>query len=153
MGSRRGHSFILGLQTTIFEAEGHAIKACVMKNTEKSHKGKNICVLSDSQVAVKARDSFQTHALKNILHLHDNQQTYIYTHVPSRDFILHPHVLVTSVTINRKTTEKIKCNILQFNHTFLYNYLHNDCIFVVAHPDDGHGRYQNTLNNNNNNNK
>ena len=50
-----------------------------------------------------------------------------------------------------KTTEKIKCNIEQFYHTFLYNYLRNDCIFVVGHPDDGHRHYHNMLVNNSNN--
>jgi hypothetical protein len=34
-GSRRGHSFILGLHTTILQAAIYAIKACVMENVEK----------------------------------------------------------------------------------------------------------------------
>jgi hypothetical protein len=33
-GSRRGHSFSLGLHTTVFQAEVYAIKACIKKNTE-----------------------------------------------------------------------------------------------------------------------
>ena len=80
MGSRRGHSFILGLQTTIFQAERYAIKACVMENTGKGHKGSNIYVLSDGQVAVKDPDSFQINALKNILHLYtiNNKCTFIH---------------------------------------------------------------------------
>ena len=54
MGSRRGHSFILGLHTTIFQAERYAIKVCVMENTENGHKGRNIYVLSYGQAATKA---------------------------------------------------------------------------------------------------
>jgi hypothetical protein len=79
MGSRRGHSFILGLHTTLFQAERYAIKVCVMENTEKGHKGRNIYVLSDGQAAAKARDSFQIHALKNTLHLYtiNNKRTFI----------------------------------------------------------------------------
>jgi hypothetical protein len=56
-GSRRGHSFILGLYTTIFQADIYAIKACVMENTEKGYTGRNICILADSQAAIKALDS------------------------------------------------------------------------------------------------
>jgi hypothetical protein len=33
-GSRRGHSFNLGLHTTVFQAEIYAIKACVMGSIE-----------------------------------------------------------------------------------------------------------------------
>jgi len=35
-GSRRGHSFILGLYTTIFQADIYAIKACIMENIEEA---------------------------------------------------------------------------------------------------------------------
>jgi ribonuclease HI len=30
-----------------------------MENTEKGYKGRNICILSDNQAAVKARNNFQ----------------------------------------------------------------------------------------------
>jgi len=63
MGSRRGHSFTLGLHTTIFQAERYAIKVRVMENTENGHKGRNIYVLSYSQAATKAQDSFRIHAV------------------------------------------------------------------------------------------
>jgi hypothetical protein len=53
-GSRRGHSFSLGLPTTVFQAEIHAIKARIMKNTEKGYTGRNIYILSGSQAAIKA---------------------------------------------------------------------------------------------------
>jgi hypothetical protein len=33
-GSRTGHSFSLGLHTIVFQAESHAIKACIMENIE-----------------------------------------------------------------------------------------------------------------------
>jgi hypothetical protein len=58
-GLRRGHSFSLGLHTTVFQAEIYAIKACIMENIEKGYTGRNICILSDSQAAIKALDSFQ----------------------------------------------------------------------------------------------
>ena len=34
-GSKNGHSFSLGLHTTVFQAEIYAIKASIMENTEK----------------------------------------------------------------------------------------------------------------------
>jgi hypothetical protein len=58
-GSRRGHSFSLGLHTTVFQAEMYAIKACIMENIQKGYTGRNICILSDSQAAIKALDSYQ----------------------------------------------------------------------------------------------
>jgi ribonuclease HI len=56
---RRGHSFNLGLHITVFQAEIYAIKACVMENIEKGYTGRNCYILSDSQAAIKALDSFQ----------------------------------------------------------------------------------------------
>jgi hypothetical protein len=41
-GSRRGHSFILGLHTTVFQAEIYAIKACIMENIDEGYTGRNI---------------------------------------------------------------------------------------------------------------
>jgi hypothetical protein len=61
-GSRSGQSFSLGLHTTIFQVEIYAIKACVMENTEKGYRHRNIYILSDSQAAIKALDSFQTNS-------------------------------------------------------------------------------------------
>jgi ribonuclease HI len=58
-GSRRGHSFSLGLHTTVFQAEIYAIKACIMQNIEKGYTGRNIFILSDSQADIKALDSYQ----------------------------------------------------------------------------------------------
>jgi len=58
-GFRREHSFSLGLHATVFLAKMCAIKACVMENTEKGYKGRNIYILSNSQAAIKAYDSFQ----------------------------------------------------------------------------------------------
>jgi hypothetical protein len=54
LGSRRRHSFSLGLRVEI-----HAIKACIMENIEKGYTGRNICVLFDSQAAIKALDSLK----------------------------------------------------------------------------------------------
>jgi len=56
---RRGHSFSLGLHTTVFQDETRAIKACVKENKEKGYAGRNICIVSNSQAAIKALDSFQ----------------------------------------------------------------------------------------------
>ena len=53
-----GHSFSLGLHSTVFQAEV-CIKACIMENIEKSYRGRNIYILSDSRVAIKALNNFQ----------------------------------------------------------------------------------------------
>jgi len=53
-GWRRCHSFILGLPTTIFQADIYAIKACIMENTEKGCTGSNMCILANSQAAFNA---------------------------------------------------------------------------------------------------
>jgi hypothetical protein len=58
-GTRRGHSFSLGLHTTVFQAEISATKACRMENIEKGHTGRNIYILSNSRPTIKALDSFQ----------------------------------------------------------------------------------------------
>jgi hypothetical protein len=58
-GLRRGYSFSLGLHNTVFWAEIYEIKACVMPKIEKGYTGGNIYILFDSQVAIKAFDSFQ----------------------------------------------------------------------------------------------
>jgi len=58
-GSRRGHSFSLGLHTMVFQAEIYAIKAFITDSTEKGYKVKKIYILSHSQAAIKALDSFQ----------------------------------------------------------------------------------------------
>jgi uncharacterized protein YegP (UPF0339 family) len=48
-----------GLHTTIYQAEIYTIKTCVMANIDKGYTGENIYILSDSQSAIKALDSFQ----------------------------------------------------------------------------------------------
>jgi hypothetical protein len=53
-GSRRGHSFSLGLHTTVFQAKIYAIKACIMGKIEKGYICRNIYIPSDSQAAIKA---------------------------------------------------------------------------------------------------
>ena len=58
-GLRREHSFSLGLHATVFQAEMCAIKACVMENAEKSYKGRNIYILSNSQAAINVHNNFQ----------------------------------------------------------------------------------------------
>jgi hypothetical protein len=44
----RGHTFSLGLQSTVFQAEIYAIKGYVMENVEKGYAGRNIYILSNS---------------------------------------------------------------------------------------------------------
>jgi hypothetical protein len=51
-GSIRGHSFILGLHSMVFQAEIYAIKACILENIEKGYRGRNINILSESQAAI-----------------------------------------------------------------------------------------------------
>jgi hypothetical protein len=41
MGLEKGHSFCLGLHTSVFQDEIHAFKACIMENIEKGYKVKN----------------------------------------------------------------------------------------------------------------
>jgi len=55
----RGHNFILGLHPIKFQAEICTVKVCIMENIETCYTGKNIYILSDSQAAIKALDSFQ----------------------------------------------------------------------------------------------
>jgi hypothetical protein len=50
-GSRRGHSFILGLHPTVVQAEIYAIKACVMENIENGFTDTNICITGPQLVA------------------------------------------------------------------------------------------------------
>jgi hypothetical protein len=56
-GSRKENSFSLGLHTTVFQAEICAIKACIMEGIEKCDMVRSICILSNSQTAIKAPDS------------------------------------------------------------------------------------------------
>jgi ribonuclease HI len=58
-GLRKGQSFNLGLHTMVVLVEIYAIKACIMENTEKGYKGRNIYILSDSQAAIKVLNNFQ----------------------------------------------------------------------------------------------
>jgi hypothetical protein len=59
MGLKKGHSFSLGLHIAVFQAEIYAIRACIMEKLENSYTGRNIHILSSSQAAIKALDSFQ----------------------------------------------------------------------------------------------
>ncbi|GFG33621.1 hypothetical protein Cfor_03379, partial [Coptotermes formosanus] len=52
-GSKRGHSFSLGLHATVFHAELYAIKACVMENIERAVKINSKVVWDCSQSLVK----------------------------------------------------------------------------------------------------
>jgi hypothetical protein len=60
-GSREGHSVNLGLHIMVFQVEirVYSIKACIMENIEKGHRGKNVHNLSDSQAAIKVLNNFQ----------------------------------------------------------------------------------------------
>jgi hypothetical protein len=52
-------SFSLGKYTTVFQAEVYAIMACTLENLDRNYRNRNIYILSDSQVAIKALDSYQ----------------------------------------------------------------------------------------------
>jgi hypothetical protein len=41
-GLRKGHSFSLGLHTTVLQAEIYVIKACIIENIQKGYPGRNI---------------------------------------------------------------------------------------------------------------
>jgi hypothetical protein len=45
--------------TTVFQAEVYAIKACISQNIDRGYKNRNICILSDSQAAIKALGKYQ----------------------------------------------------------------------------------------------
>jgi len=62
-GSRKGHSFSLGIHTMLFQVEIYAIKACIMENIEKGYTGRNINILSDGQAAITALESFQINSI------------------------------------------------------------------------------------------
>jgi ribonuclease HI len=42
-----------------FQAEVYAIKACALQNLDRNYKNRNICILSDSQAAIKALGKYQ----------------------------------------------------------------------------------------------
>jgi hypothetical protein len=48
-----------GGTASVFQAETCAIKVCVKENKEMGYAGRNICIISNSQAAIKALDSFQ----------------------------------------------------------------------------------------------
>lgn len=47
------------LYTTLIQAEMYAIKACIVENLEWNYRNRNICILSDNHIAVKALDKYQ----------------------------------------------------------------------------------------------
>jgi ribonuclease HI len=57
--TRKRLSFSLGKYITVFQAEVYAIKACAAQNIDKNYKNRNICILSDSQVAINALGKHQ----------------------------------------------------------------------------------------------
>jgi ribonuclease HI len=57
--TRRKLSFSLGKYTTVFQAEVCAIMACTLENLDRNYRNRNIYILSDSQAAIKALDSYQ----------------------------------------------------------------------------------------------
>jgi ribonuclease HI len=67
-GSKKGHSFSLGLHTTAFQAEIYVTKVCIMDYMEKCYKDRNIYILSDSQEAIKALNNFHQSLVKLAQH-------------------------------------------------------------------------------------
>jgi hypothetical protein len=58
-GLRKGHSSSLGLQSTVFQTEICTIYKCIIETIERGYMRRNICILSNSQAAIKALDNFQ----------------------------------------------------------------------------------------------
>jgi ribonuclease HI len=59
MGQGEKFSFSLGQYTTVFQAEVYAIKAGAVEYLDRDYKNRNIYVISDSQVAIKALGKYQ----------------------------------------------------------------------------------------------
>jgi ribonuclease HI len=79
-GSRRGYSFSLALHITAFQAEIHAIKANIREKIENGYTGGNIYVITDSQAAIKALNSFHInsalvwHCYKSVVKLAEHNR-------------------------------------------------------------------------------
>jgi hypothetical protein len=58
-GTRQKLSFSLGKYTTVFQAKVYVIIACAVENLDRNYRNRNIYILSDSQAAIKALDSYQ----------------------------------------------------------------------------------------------
>jgi hypothetical protein len=52
-------SFSLGQYRIVFQAEVCTIKACAVGNLDGNYKKRNICILSDSQAAIKTLGKYQ----------------------------------------------------------------------------------------------
>ena len=53
----------VGKYCTIFQAEIFAILSCAQRGIEQGYKNKHILILSDSQAALKALDSYQWYGI------------------------------------------------------------------------------------------
>jgi hypothetical protein len=58
-GTRQKLSLSLGQYTVVFQANVYDIKACTVENVGRNYKNRNICILSDSQDAIKALGKHQ----------------------------------------------------------------------------------------------
>jgi ribonuclease HI len=58
-GTGRKLSFSLRQYTTVFQAEVYAIKVRAVENLDRNYKNRNLCILSDSQAAIKALEKHQ----------------------------------------------------------------------------------------------
>jgi hypothetical protein len=56
-GSRWGQSCSLGLHNTLLQAEIYVIKACIVDYTENGYTGRNIYILSESQIMMEEKMS------------------------------------------------------------------------------------------------
>jgi ribonuclease HI len=57
--TRRKLSCSLRQYITVFQAEVYAIKSTTVEDLHRSYRNRNICILSDSQAAIKALDNYQ----------------------------------------------------------------------------------------------
>jgi ribonuclease HI len=58
-GSKINKGTEAGKHTTIFQAEVYGIKACTVENLVRDYRNRNICILLDSQAAIKALDNYR----------------------------------------------------------------------------------------------
>jgi hypothetical protein len=58
-GTRRKLTLSPGHYATVFQAEVHPVKGYAAENLVTDYKNTNICILSDSQTAIKALGKYQ----------------------------------------------------------------------------------------------
>jgi quinolinate synthase len=70
-GKRRKLSFSLAKCTEVFLAGLYALKACAAEKLCRNYRNRSICILANSQAAIKALDSYQFNS-KLVLDCHQS---------------------------------------------------------------------------------